>query len=323
MKKIVCFVLVLTIIIQSFFVVIQADTSVSYCILSTSDNYVIDSYNDTHTQSVASISKVMTAIVVLENIDINTEVTIDDSILSAYGSSIYLQVGDVYTVEELLYGLLLRSGNDAAVQLAVIVGKDIDNFVHMMNEKASQLGLVNTVFNNPSGLDEEDGGNVSTSCEMAYIMSYAMRNDVFKVITSTSLYQPSSSIYWVNKNKFLTSYEDATGGKTGYTELAKRTLVTVSEKDGMEIVVVTLNCSDDFIYHEQLHDYAYENYELLSILTQGVYKINNEMYVIDDFNITIEKDENVDANLSIKSSTNDGLSIEIKYKDREMSLSYE
>ncbi len=321
MKKIVCVALVLCSIIQTQRVEIDAQVASSYCVLSTSDNYIIDSENDEHTQSVASISKVMTAIVVLENIDITTEVTIDDIVLQAYGSSVYLQVGDVYTVEELLYGLMLRSGNDAAIQLASIVAKDVETFVGMMNDKAKELGLETTVFSNPSGLDEEDGGNISTSCEMALIMSYAMNNETFKQITSTTMYHPRAEIAWSNKNRFLGQYEFATGGKTGYTKLAKRTLVTSSEKEGMEVVVVTLNSSDDFVIHEQLHEYAHENYEVIPILKEGKYTIEGKEYELNAFGMTINK--GTADSIHIESEIQDYLEILITYGDRKETLMYE
>ncbi len=188
MKKILCIALLICTLCPIQVEEVSANVATSYCVLSSSDNYIIESYNDSHTQSVASISKVMTAIVVLENSNIKEEVIVDEIVLQAYGSSIYLQIGDVYTIEELLYGLLLRSGNDASIVLAQAVAGSVEEFVVLMNEKAQELGLVNTVFVNPSGLDQEDGGNISTSCEMALIMSYAMDNSVFAQITgSTSI----------------------------------------------------------------------------------------------------------------------------------------
>ena len=135
-----------------------------------------------YVQSVASISKIMTAIVAIENSDIEKEVIVGDEVLKAYGSGIYIQIGEKLKIKDLLYGLMLRSGNDAALAISVAVAGNTEKFVSLMNEKAKEIGMKNTEFNNPSGLDEEKG-NFSSAYDMALLMSYAMKNKEFKKIT--------------------------------------------------------------------------------------------------------------------------------------------
>ena len=159
----------------------------SAILMDMDSNNVIYAKDVHNVRSVASISKIMTAIVAIENDNIKDVVTIGDEISTAYGSGIYIKQGEQLTLEDLLYGLMLRSGNDAALAIAKYVGKDIDNFVLMMNNKAKEIGMINTTFNNPHGLDI-NGGNLSTAYDMAILTSYAMKNEEYKKIVSTKKY---------------------------------------------------------------------------------------------------------------------------------------
>lgn len=237
--------------------------------------------NINYTQSVASISKIMTAICVIENTDIEKEVIVGDEILKAYGSGIYVKNGEKIKMKDLLYGLMLRSGNDAAMVLAINTSKDVDKFVSLMNDKAKKIGMKDTVFNNPSGLDERDDGNISSSYDMALLMSYAMKNKDFRKITGTKNYslKTDMNVYkWVNKNKLLSTYKYATGGKTGYTKKAKRTLVTSASKDGLNLVAVTINDGKDWDDHVSLFEEAFNNYHNYILLKKGTIKISSENY---------------------------------------------
>lgn len=295
----------------------------SYCVMSMNDYTIVDSYKSDHTQSVASISKIMTAIVAIEEGNLKDKIIVDDIIDQVDGSMLYLQKGDTYTLEDLLYGLMLRSGNDAAVLIAQHVGGSVEGFVEMMNDKAKKLKMLSSTFHNPSGLDEEDGGNISSSCDIAVLMSYAMKNVSFAKIVATPSYSPCKGKLWVNKNKFLKEYESATGGKTGYTKQAKRTLVTTSEKDGMGVVSVTLNASDDFNIHKQMHDSAYEKFECVKLIDKGNYKIQNHLYKIEN-NIyqTIRKGEVDKVKLDIERNKKI-LNIKVKYDDITKEYTYE
>ena len=272
----------------------------SAILMDMDSNNIIYENNIHNVRSVASISKIMTAIVAIENSNLDDVVTIGEEILSSYGSGIYIKQGEQLTVRDLLYGLMLRSGNDAALAIANYVGKDIDSFVKMMNEKAKEIGMKNSVFNNPHGLDSS-GGNLSTAYDMALLTSYAMKNEEYKKIVSTKKYTLKTNMNyysWTNKNKLLHSHEYITGGKTGFTDIAKRTLVTTASKDNVNLVVVTLNDGNDFADHIKLYDKAFANYKNYQILKKGNINIidedfyNQPLYIENDFYYTLPNKEN-------------------------------
>lgn len=272
-----------------------------YILMDTDTNRIILGENINEVRSVASISKIMTALLAIESNKLDDKVTVGDEITSSYGSGIYIKQGEILTLKDLVYGLMLRSGNDASYAIAKYVGGTVDNFVKLMNEKADYLGMKNTEFNNPNGLDQEKG-NYSTAYDMAILTSYAMKNNTYREITKTKKYNLKTNMNtysWTNKNKLLNSYKYITGGKTGFTEIAKRTLVTTASKDGMNFVVVTLNDGDDWGDHKELFEYAFSNYKKYKILKKGnieviddyykgyTYYINNDFYYLLD---NIEKD---------------------------------
>ena len=198
---------------------------------------------------IASITKILTTIVAIENANLDEWVEISDNVTRQVGSALYLMLGDQVKLIDLLYGLMLRSGNDAAMAIAEFVGGDEASFVKMMNDKAKEIGMTNSVFQNPSGLDETTY-NLSTARDMALIMQYAMNNPIFREITRTETHKATTkngmTYVWHNKHKLVTGYyEYAIGGKTGFTKQARRTLVTSARKDDMELVVVTLKAGDD------------------------------------------------------------------------------
>ena len=285
MKKIVLLFLIL------FPLSIYAiETSARSAILMDLDsNRILYEKNVVDVRSVASISKIMTAVVAIESGKLDDIVIVGDEIDSAYGSGIYIQKGEQLTLRDLVYGLMLRSGNDAALAIAKFVGEDVDNFVIMMNDKAKELKMTNTTFNNPSGLDK-DKGNYSTAYDMAILTSYAMKNPVYRKITSTKKYtiKTNKNTYvWINKNKLLSRYKYTTGGKTGYTEIARRTLVTTASKDNVNLVVVTLNDGNDWQDHQNLFEYGFNNFTSLKILSKGIINIYNEDFY-DDYDLYIK-----------------------------------
>ena len=170
---------------------------------------------------------------------------------------------------------MLRSGNDAALMISSYVSGSEKEFVKKMNEKASDLGMSNTTFVNSSGLDNTDSGNYSTAYDMGLLMSYAMKNKDFKIITGTKkhIVKTNYKTYsWTNKNKILGT-NNINGGKTGYTEKARRTLVTTSSIDNKNFVVVTLSDSDDWNTHKTLHSYGDDNYISYKILDKDKYNM--------------------------------------------------
>ena len=161
---------------------VSTGNATSYILIEQSTNKILEGNNYYQSRSVASISKIMTAIVVLENTNIQKEVVVTNDIKNVDGSSIYLKEGQKIKVIDLLYGLLLRSGNDAAVMLAIATCGSIVNFVEKMNDKANELNMKYSYFSNPHGLDEQDNGNLSCAYDMAILYSYCMENEIFKKI---------------------------------------------------------------------------------------------------------------------------------------------
>lgn len=178
----------------------------------------------------------------------------------------YLQAGEVLTIQELLYGLMLQSGNDAAVALAIYCGGTMEGFVELMNDKARQLGLEHTHFENPNGLDSPD--HHSTARDMAKLTAYAMKNQIFAKTVSTKSVQVGGRSL-TNHNKLLWRVEGADGVKTGYTKAAGRILVSSAQRDGRRLIAVTINAPDDWNDHERLLDYGFSQYETKMLITEG------------------------------------------------------
>lgn len=268
---------------------------------------------------IASISKIMTAVVALELSDIESDVTTTNTILKAFGSGIYIEPGETIKLKDLLYGLMLRSGNDAALAIAEFVGGDIDKFVELMNQKAKEIGMQHTKFINPHGLENNKGeGNTSTAYDMALLSSYAMQNDVYKEIVSTKNYVAKSdkkTYSWANKNKMLNLYEFTTGGKTGFTERARRTLVSTASKDNMNITVVSLNDPDDWDDHQYLYEALFKEYESVKVVDKNNFTVENENYYKND--TLYVKD---DIYLMVKDNEKDNISLDIHL---EKQLKYE
>ena len=266
--------------------------------------------NESRKKLIASTTKIMSAVVAIEYGDLDSVVSVDEDILKAFGSAIYIQVGEEISLRDLIYGLMLRSGNDAAIAIAKHVASSVDAFTLLMNEKASNLKMENTIFLNPHGLEENDGtGNMSTVYDMAILMRYAMQNEIFREITGTKSITVKSNYktyVWQNKNKLLNNYEYATGGKTGYTEKAKRTLVTTASKEGKNLAVVTFNDGNDFNNHEALYNEYFAKYEIAYVLDRDTFKVGEnkyndaQLYIENNFNMLVTKDEAEKINIKIK-----------------------
>ena len=299
----------------------------SYIVMDYNSGQVIDEKNKDLVRSVASISKLMTAYVAINYCnDINDLIVIGDEIDKAYGSAVYLQKGEELTLEELLYALLLRSGNDAALSIASFIGNnDISFFVSMMNQEARKIGMRNSIFRNPCGLDEEDGGNLSSSYEMALLMRECLNNEIFCKIISASSYQSSNHGTWHNKNKLLNNYKYTTGGKTGFTRLAKRTLVTSAKKDNTHFIVVTLDCGGDFAFHKYLYEKYFDIYENRILLKSGNQRIDKyHIFVETNLNYLLPKEKWNKALLIYKIEDKNKLDVLLVLEDKEFFLeSYE
>ncbi|WP_236838488.1 D-alanyl-D-alanine carboxypeptidase family protein [Caldalkalibacillus salinus] len=244
---------------------------------------------------IASITKIMTAIIAIEQGVLDDKVETTSNAYKVEGSSIYLKLGEKLTLEEMLYGLMLRSGNDAAVAIAEHIGGSVEGFAFLMNQKAAELGMSRSVFNNPHGLDSHEE-HYSTARDMALLTAYAMKNETFSEIVkskhaSASLEGESWNRSWRNKNKLLRMYPYADGVKTGYTQRAGRTLVSSATKDGHRLVAVTLNASDDWNDHMRMFEYGFEVYDSVPLAIKGeeiehrelaqhkgTFKVMNDLY---------------------------------------------
>lgn len=215
---------------------------------------------------IASTTKLMTAIIAIEKCDMDETVTVDDECCGIEGSSMYLEQGQELTVEELLKGLLLVSGNDAALALAKHTSESVQAFTELMNEKASELGMRNTHFANPHGLS--DAAHYSTARDMAVLMEYCLKNSTFRRINALKSCTVNG-LTLINHNRLLLKCPGCTGGKTGFTEAAGRCLVSSCERNGIELVCVTLNAPDDWRDHTDMYELAFSEYELRSV-TDGI-----------------------------------------------------
>lgn len=215
---------------------------------------------------IASTTKIMTGLIICQQCDMGARVQIRPEAVGIEGSCMYLKAGEIFSVKELLYGLLLRSGNDAAVALAIFCAGSTEAFVARMNEKAEDLGLTATHFANPHGLDSEE--NYSTAKDLAILGAYAMENELFREICSTKSIQLQSRSL-VNHNKLLWRYDGAVGIKTGYTKAAGRILVSAAEKNGRRLIAVTINAPNDWSDHEKLLDYGFHGFSSCLLAQKG------------------------------------------------------
>ena len=214
---------------------------------------------------IASTTKIMTALVVLERCDPEQVVVIDPAWTGIEGSSMYLAPGQELTVEDLLYGLMLASGNDAAVALACIAAGSVEDFALLMNEKAEALGCENTHFVNPNGLDAE--GHRASARDLAIITREAIQNETFCKIASTQS-KTIGDMTYTNHNRLLRECEGVFGVKTGYTSAAGRSLVTCCERNGVTLICVTLSAPDDWNDHKNLYDWAYGRWTVFTVLEE-------------------------------------------------------
>ena len=215
---------------------------------------------------IASTTKIMTALVVCEQCNVLDRMRIPKEAVGIEGSSMYLQEGEVLTIQELLYGLMLRSGNDAAVALAIYCGGTVEGFAELMNDKARNLGLKNTHFVNPHGLDAP--GHYSTARDLAVLAAYAMENPVFRQTVSTKSIKAGER-YLTNHNKLLWRVEGADGVKTGYTKAAGRILVSSAARDDRRIIAVTIDDGDDWNDHALLLNEGFSRFLVRQILSEG------------------------------------------------------
>ncbi len=279
----------------------SVETAHEYVLMDMTTGRVLAGKNYNTPMLIASITKIMTCLLAVESKKLEEVVTVDEVIKDSYGSGIYIEVGEEIKLRDLLYGLMLRSGNDAALMVAEYVGGNVEKFVAKMNEKAKEIGMTNTIFVNPSGLDNTDSGNYSTAYDMALLTRYAMQYQDYREIVKTKKHTVKTNkktYVWHNKNKLLNE-DYITGGKTGYTEKARRTLVSTASSDHMNLVVVTIKDSDDWNTHKSLYAYAFENYQTYQVVHKNqfqvvgdtYYKNRGELYIKHDIYLSLKEKE--------------------------------
>ena len=256
---------------------------------------------------IASTTKIMTALIICEQCNVLDRMQIPREAVGIEGSSMYLQEGEILTLQELLYGLMLQSGNDAAVALAIYCVGTVEGFVELMNDKARSLGMDNTHFENPHGLDSN--AHYSTARDMAILTAYAMNDPVFSKTVSTKAVTVGGR-HLRNHNKLLWLQPGADGVKTGYTKAAGRTLVSSAVQDGRRLIVVTIGAPDDWNDHKQLYLSGFGNFSLQSLVNQGQYLGHKTLLggegesvcllAADSFSYPIAADEQVSIVLSGK-----------------------
>lgn len=279
-KKLICIfycILMLVICGNGIPCVYAVQTSVSaQCavVICADSGDILYAKNADTKRPMASTTKIMTSLLALEEAQKNNKQVTVTKDMYAEGSSMYLKEGEVLTLKDLAAGMMMVSGNDAANAVALSLSDSFGHFAELMNKKAQEIGMKNTSFVTPSGLD--DVNHYSTAYDMALLMSYAMKNDDFAQLTgktqeSVEFISPSGEVrYYGNHNKLLKLYEYCIGGKTGFTDSAGRCLVTCAQKDGVRLIAVTLNAPDDWNDHITLYNYGFSMAEAVKLDSSGV-----------------------------------------------------
>jgi len=229
---------------------------------------------------IASITKIMTFVVGYEygQMLLDEKVVAGEEILSMYGTSIYLNYKEEMSLRDLLYGLMMRSGNDAAVVIANYIGGTEEKFVKLMNDKAKEIGMHNTTFKNSHGLDEKTQ-NYSTAYDMALLSQYASKIPFYREVSGTKYYDTKTenkAYSWINRNNLLFTYKKCTGGKTGYTPSAGKTLVSTASKNDLNLTIVSLNDANHYANHQSLYEKYFNEYENYMIIDKNIFNNNSQ-----------------------------------------------
>ena len=245
---------------------VQAISAQKAVLLDAATGRILYEKNGDSQGLIASTTKIMTALVVCEQCNVLDRMRIPKEAVGIEGSSMYLKEGEILTIQDLLYGLMLHSGNDAAVALAIYCGGTVEGFAELMNDKARKLGLTNTHFVNPNGLDSP--GHYSTAEDLAILAAYAMKNPIFAQTVSTKTVTAGNRSLR-NHNKLLWQVEGADGVKTGYTKAAGRILVSSATRQGRRLIAVTMNAPSDWADHKKLLEDGFGRYQIQKILSEG------------------------------------------------------
>ena len=278
-------------------------SAASAVLINADTGTIVYEKNALEQRSMASTTKIMTALLTAEAGDLDKKFTVDSYAIKVEGTSMGLKAGDIVTRRALIYGMLLPSGNDAANAAAVSVSGSIPAFAELMNKKAEELGLENTHFANPSGLDAQ--GHYTTAYDLARLAAYALKNPVFAEICRCSDAQVEFGnppyLRWLsNSNKMLWQYEGCIGVKTGFTDNARRCLVSAAERNGVRLICVTLNAPDDWSDHRKILDYGFEQVKSTEIVLPS--PVSVPVIGGHEQNVTLVLQENVKLSLSEQES---------------------
>ncbi|MBR7186288.1 MAG: D-alanyl-D-alanine carboxypeptidase [Clostridia bacterium] len=264
------------------------------CVVEVSSRRFLHARNADTRLPMASTTKILTAIIVIEDCDLDETVKIPREAEGTEGSSVYLKAGEAYTVRDLLYGLMLRSGNDCAVALALHHSGSVRAFAAEMVKRANEMGAEHSGFTNPHGLP--NNGHYTTARDLALVSAYAMQNETFEEIVSCKYYEARG---WKNKNKMLWQYEGAIGVKTGFTTAAGRCLVTCAERNGMKLVTVLLNCPQTYERTSELLNGAYAAYQMIPLVNPSMPYERLEIKYAFSYPLTKEELEKVEIHAEL------------------------
>lgn len=275
----------------------KVSASTSYVVMDINSGRIIDSKNMNEKHLIASTTKIMTCIEVLENANLNQIITVGEEVTSMYGTNIYIKVGETMTIKDLLYGLMLRSGNDAATALAVnTLGEE--QFITAMNQKAKKLGMSNTTFENPHGLDDKTK-NYSTAYDMALLGKYAFQNEFYQKIISTKKYNTKTSLKsysWYNRMSLLNQYKYCIGGKNGYTPKAGKSLVSYAKKNDITLMIVSLDDPNIYENHQRMYENYFSKYKDYTIIDAQSFYLEStftekKLYIEENFHYVLMENE--------------------------------
>ena len=298
----------------------------SYIVKDMNSGRVFEEKASNNKRLPASTTKIMTAIVAIENSNLTDIVKVGNEILTIDGTNIYTEIGESLLMQDLLYGMLLRSGNDAATSIANFVGGSVSNFVKMMNDKARTLKLYNTTFNNPTGLDDYEK-NYSTVSDLATIYSYAYQNKEFRKIIKTKKYITSSdkkSYLFNNRSKIIFTYDKCTGAKTGYTPSAGRLLVSSARDNNLDLVIVTAGNNYGFEDHINKYKEIFNEYNNYLIIKKGNLfyksKLHGKLYIKNGFSYPLSEKEidSISKKIIFNNKKHNYVGDIIIYKDNEV-----
>ncbi len=292
----------------------SGDSARGSCLVDAKSGSILYEKNQNTRMPMASTTKIMTALVAIENMDVNRVVTVPKQAVGVEGSSLYLKENEQIKVLDLLYGLMLESGNDAATAIAILCSGTVENFTELMNKKAKEIGLIDTHFDNPHGLHSDN--HYTTPYELALLTSKALENDTFAQIVSTKSHYAQTSIgkrYFVNHNKLLRYMENVVGVKTGFTKTAGRCLVSASKNDESLFVAVTLNDGNDWNDHMNMHTFAKDNFETCQIADV------NDFCIIYDFEKYVPSQS---VYLTVLKEQKPIIDYELKFSQKDVYLEY-